>query len=594
MSGNLLQIAVGPVQDFISAARRTRDLWFGSVMLSEISKAAAKAVMDSGGALIFPNPDELGQSLKVKDNYDFSVANVILAEVADDDGKKAKAISDSAREAAREKWLAFVDSAFKIVRSGVDENAWNYQRTSELFEFYSAWYPFNDDGDYMKSRKKVAAMLAARKNLRDFEPWEGRAGIPKSSLDGLRESVLKNADVSGAVKGARIKKGEALDIVGCVKRAAGGKAQFPSVIRIALDSQVRGFLKDERSERSVSELMAYCDELAALGALARVDDDLFPYEGTALLPERYDEFLEGAEESDKGIIRSIADKMKRVMALISSKPLEPYLAVLCADGDRMGEAISELDSPDKHREFSKTLSYFAANAREIVKNHRGNCVYSGGDDVLAFLPVDTALGCAREFYEAFGSLWKNQAGFKFRKTPTLSVGISIGHALEDLEFLLKFGREAEKLAKGGVLGDRNGLAVTVRARGNSEISVREQWKARVSAPPPTLADMSLDDRLAFWAVNFAERRISSRFPYELKGLASIYENWADGAMRDEAMQKDVLRVFKRKDTSLGGELSRVASYFEKAVTGSHKSMERLADEMLVAQWITSAYLAAGD
>ena len=58
MSDHLLAMAIGPVQDFIAAARRTRDLWFGSHVLSEISKAAAKAVADQVGfdALIFPAP----------------------------------------------------------------------------------------------------------------------------------------------------------------------------------------------------------------------------------------------------------------------------------------------------------------------------------------------------------------------------------------------------------------------------------------------------------------------------------------------------------------------------------------------------------
>ena len=51
---HLLAISVGPVQEFIAAARRTRDLWFGSYLLSEISRAVAKAVENQGGRLIFP------------------------------------------------------------------------------------------------------------------------------------------------------------------------------------------------------------------------------------------------------------------------------------------------------------------------------------------------------------------------------------------------------------------------------------------------------------------------------------------------------------------------------------------------------------
>ncbi|HTQ79571.1 MAG TPA: type III-B CRISPR-associated protein Cas10/Cmr2, partial [Thermoanaerobaculia bacterium] len=39
----ILLITLGPVQDFIAAARRCRDLWFGSWLLSELSKATAQA-----------------------------------------------------------------------------------------------------------------------------------------------------------------------------------------------------------------------------------------------------------------------------------------------------------------------------------------------------------------------------------------------------------------------------------------------------------------------------------------------------------------------------------------------------------------------
>ena len=35
----LLTLSIGPVQDFIATARRSRDLWFGSWLLSELSRA---------------------------------------------------------------------------------------------------------------------------------------------------------------------------------------------------------------------------------------------------------------------------------------------------------------------------------------------------------------------------------------------------------------------------------------------------------------------------------------------------------------------------------------------------------------------------
>ena len=50
MTWHLFVISIGSVQDFIAAARRTRDLWIGSHLLSEISKAAAKAIAEEGGS----------------------------------------------------------------------------------------------------------------------------------------------------------------------------------------------------------------------------------------------------------------------------------------------------------------------------------------------------------------------------------------------------------------------------------------------------------------------------------------------------------------------------------------------------------------
>ena len=69
---HLLIVSIGPVQGFIAAARKARDLWFGSTMLSEISHAAASSLVDDFGAeIIFPSPNAL--------KSDTAVANKILA-----------------------------------------------------------------------------------------------------------------------------------------------------------------------------------------------------------------------------------------------------------------------------------------------------------------------------------------------------------------------------------------------------------------------------------------------------------------------------------------------------------------------------------
>src|ERR1051326_749628 len=97
MTGHLLAISIGPVQEFIAAARRTRDLWFGSYLLSEISKAAAKAVHDAGGRLIFP-----AEGADLTEGSDLNVANIILAELPE--GLEPREAADRARASALRRW----------------------------------------------------------------------------------------------------------------------------------------------------------------------------------------------------------------------------------------------------------------------------------------------------------------------------------------------------------------------------------------------------------------------------------------------------------------------------------------------------------
>jgi len=93
VSNFLLAISIGPVQDFIAAARRMGDLYSGSQILSSISMAVAQSVAETAGKenLIFPYP-------KALENQDASVANVVLAEVKETDGESVKQIVAGAKK----------------------------------------------------------------------------------------------------------------------------------------------------------------------------------------------------------------------------------------------------------------------------------------------------------------------------------------------------------------------------------------------------------------------------------------------------------------------------------------------------------------
>lgn len=556
---HLLAIAVGPVQEFIAAARRTRDLWFGSHLLSEISRAVAAAVQGRG-RLIFPARIDAP-----------NVANVILAELhPEEDPAWVAALARSEGETA---WhTSFAGPAFKECQSIIRTDIWNDQ-VDDVIEFYAAWTPRTDD--YPADRRRVMRLLAGRKACRDFRAAKGRVGVPKSSLDGLRETVLKDPvkEPWPALMRARlrIRKGEQLDVVGVVKRVSGGTKKYPSVSRIAADPWIRGRVG------KLGALIAECERLE-YKVVRRLDvsDEGhphyrdFPFEGSALYLSRHHELME--ETESEGVeLQPLAQTVARL-----GEP-SPYLAVLMADGDRMGETLTRLSTADEHRDFSVTLARFADQARGIVHDHQGVLVYAGGDDVLAFLPVDRCIECARSLHDTFGNLlqeWSNRAGTKI----TLSVGMAIGHFLENLEDLRAYALAAEKHAKmGDASGTKDALAVHLYKRGGAPIRVRAPWTD------------SPDLRLREFAKWLNEKSVSSRLAVDLSRMADLYEQWqGDGS---EAILKDLLRVMRAKQPG-GEEIPESIKKTLKERVTDYQSLRQVSEELLIARLIAVAYRQA--
>jgi len=547
---HLLAISVGPVQEFIAAARRTRDLWFGSLLLSEISRAVAESVQGQGGRLIFP------ASLDAK-----NVANVILTELDAGDPKDVAAI---AKKAARSRWRDFADETRSKASDVIRLDIWNDQ-VDDVIEFYASWVLRSDD--YERDRARVMRLMDGRKNCKDFLPALGYAGVPKSSLDGQRESVLRSpADWPSRFRPRlRIRDGEQLDVVGLVKRIAEGTRPYPSVARVAADPWVRG------NETRLTEVISACERLGDQ-VIRPLNTDrfprfaAFPFEGTAVYLSRHHE-LNQETKATADDLRTLRDSLARL-----PQP-EPYLAVLVADGDKVGKAISQFNSPDDHREFSQALAGFGIEAQTIVDKHNGVLVYTGGDDVLAFLPVDKCLGCARKLHDKFAEVLRKYESL------TLSIGLALGHFMENLEDLLQYGRAAEKAAK---QPDRDGLAVHLHKRGSSPVKVRARWTE--NSPP--------DERIIGYANQIRDDVIPSKLPYDLRKLADLYDHWPPDTAAD-ALRQDVLRVIRAKQPRLGrGYLQRIEDALRASVTDA-RSLRRFAEELLIARQIATSSRQVG-
>ncbi len=607
----LISIAIGPVQEFIATARRSRDLWFGSWLLSELSKAAAKAITEQPGctvdSLIFPRitaekKDDLNP------NTEFNVVNKLLASIETHDpasfGKLIKEAVDARLQTIR-------DQAWQRLRGNKYFDKDNAERqVVDLIEFFWAAVPYDPSKPtcYKTARDRVEALLAARKTTRNFNcvgDW-GKAGVPKSSLDGLRESVIDEA-IYDAVRQKKmtemelwrrfeVRPGERLCGVGLLKRLGNRSgddgfmstshvASLPLLQRLSEREFVIDFIRELTRQLGIIDENEH--ELRAfLGKVPKnAHHPVFElYDGRLLFEDRLREFF---EEKDK---RSQAQKALRdFLDQAFGKGLRPipYYALLLADGDRMGKAIEAITDIDRHRQLSEKLSEFAGSAcvQAIVSAHQGSLVYAGGDDVLAFVPLHHVLDCAqvlnREFNHRLAEFTFN--GDKGRDVqPTLSVGIAIAHHLDPLSDTLDLARAAEKEAK--KLPGKNALCIKVSKRGGAVTTVIGKWG-------------NLDERLRWFIELHRADEVPDGAAYELRQLATDFKHFSPKNKKD-AVAKEVERILKRKRAQHGGKIleadvskklkENLAALNAVSADGKNDPLRQLADELIVARELAKA------
>jgi CRISPR-associated protein Cmr2 len=447
----LIVISIGPVQEFIAAARRTADLYAGSQLLMEIVSAAAAEF--SKDERIFPV------------NLKRGGANKILALVDASDADAAKNRADKAEAAAREALIRLWEDHYGQVSDLIESKRAKAQLDS-LLEIYSAWTPVN--GDYDSARQRVERLLSGRKALRDFTtPDQRDDGIPKSPLDPALATALALPEGSLTVpkewqdkEPLRLKGTELLDAVSILKRLYGRKE-----LRVLNTHTLAHHAKHPNAPNS--------DE---------------------------DDFI----------------------------PDYAYFAILIADGDSMGKLLSENKEDAQHKSFSEKLDAFAEEAKKIVEDCQGFPIYTGGDDVLALLPVTTALACGQKLAEAFEEHLKAFRAENVR--PSLSAGIAIVHYREPLSISLNHARAAEKKAK--AIDGKNAVCVALHTRGGAPLSVAQKWDE------------------AKRIQEFQGTNLPRGLPHELRELA---REWPEG-FDAETLTAEAKRIARRKSDKDGNKL----------------------------------------
>jgi CRISPR-associated protein Cmr2 len=268
----------------------------------------------------------------------------------------------------------------------------------------------------------------------------------------------------------------------------------------------------------------------------KVFDDFLSFDGQWLYEESFTEkcltengIVKDKEEynSKKSDIKEIKWILSELSKIINDKPSK-YFAVLRMDGDKMGEWLSGthpqwpkwkdvvhsevekfLDeniknekrnlSPAIHSFISKCLNFFSLKlVRNIVETEfPGKLVYSGGDDLLAFLPMDCVLKAAEKIRFTFSGnlnekgeidlnhtngyiLIKNEENKKIiiptlGNNATISAGIVIAHKNHNLSDVLKNAEEALNQAK-DIDDDKDAFAIKILKHSGTITEYRSKWK----------------------------------------------------------------------------------------------------------------------
>ncbi|HEX6898598.1 MAG TPA: type III-B CRISPR-associated protein Cas10/Cmr2 [Thermoanaerobaculia bacterium] len=597
---HVLIITLGPIQDFIAAARRSRDLWFGSWLLSELSKATAKAMADECGldSLVFPG---VLKAEELDPGSDTSVANKIVVRVPED--QDPALVAEKGRQGMESRLERLRDQAFEKFRHSeyfVWPNA--EAQVKDLIEISWVSAPERGANGYREARREAEALLTARKNTRLWSKVQWGGEVPKSSIDGERESVLDERLFDDVLKEkltpkhVRTRYGvgptERLCAVGLLKRngtrersryehrflSTGHLAAWPLFYRT----------KDLEDPELAAAWKRYIDVLNASGAPLEEWEIVQPggrshnrifgrYDGSLLfegrLAELYEDVADPGPRQEK--VRKAREALSAFLQKLGVSTPLPYYAILVADGDHMGKAIERQESFEDHKKLSQKLDEFAQSVKKVVEeDHDGELIYAGGDDVLAFVPLHRVVACARDLA---GKFQKALTGFPVDEeghTPTLSAGIGISHFMDPLRRALHLARQAEKLAK----VRRGSLSVIVDKRSGPPTEVTGVWG-------------TLDARLKDYIWMHRRDQVPDGAAYELRELALLTDRVQGEELQTLAklVRSEAVRILKRKQPEHGNlkEIDdKVLTRLEQDIKGL--PVREVSNRLIVARLLAQA------
>lgn len=524
-------LTLGPVQSFVAQARRTRDFWAGSFLLSWLSSVAMAEVEHQGGQVNFPIPDAnflqaIQGRLAVDADYpqQGSVPNRFKALGAQVDQNfvpqhVVASLQGAWLRLCQLVWerdlLPFLSQHAHLEQLNITKAIW--MRQTEAF-----W----DISWCLTEHETASDVLDRRKNWRSHHlPPE--PGIKCMMMEGFQElSGLSYPDQkkldtfwSGLRRSLRagqqdLRPGEILSALGFIKRRfvrhfADFSAELNSGLRLwgwALNPNVpsvqymaavpwyRAVLRQAQGKPDVHAALKDFQRCAydLLGELpetaSRIASIVTAIEAIQT-PEPMDKKWSGLDGvvfhpnqlelgellfDDPEAARHTAQALQTLIQRSGLGEASSFYAVLIMDGDQLGRQMS---TPAKQRPISQALNAFTLEVPNLVRKHDGFLIYAGGDDVLALVTLDQAMELALQLRTLYTSCFSdaNQGLPRDQQiTTSLSAAIEFCHQKIPLTFVLHDAHDLLDTVAKDATG-RDALAIRVWKPGGLHAQWSQPW-----------------------------------------------------------------------------------------------------------------------
>lgn len=532
MTDHTFHFTLGPVQGFVAQARRTRDFWAGSFLLSWLAGAAMQAVTQQGGKIDFPAPD---------DDYLAWLTGMGSGDAPPRQGcipNRFKAIQcqvpgnfqpEHIEQTVRDAWRALAEAAWQRdlqprQPSADTRTIWERQ----INGFWDISWVLGQDNNLLDRRKNWRAHFPPEEGgvkcsmMAGWQELSGAAHPGDSRLDEfwnpLRKDHLRDFDDD-----------EKLCAIAFVKRRfvkvfADLNAPMPGDWTLhgwQLDSQMPSTL-DLAAARWVARLPATDALQAASAALVAASPQLGRSDrGLGLLhcvrqhPNRTLAQLHSStlfahvlDNSKLCPDRAAVQAMRQAIKAANQGQPSPFYAILLMDGDSLGQLLqSDTQAPPK---ISQALNRFTKTVPDLVDQHSGFLIYAGGDDVLALLPLDDALGCAAAIRAEYLAAFREAFGRD--KTSTISAAVTFAHVKIPLTLVLRDSHHLlDAIAKEQT--GRDALAVRVLKPSGEALQWARPWEKAWSEEQPNELAIT---RIAKAFAGQDDKTFSSKFFYRIR------------------------------------------------------------------------------